>query len=337
MKKASLVVHKVYGNNEIFNPKSPLNRDNCLSFFRELRSEFSIRGYDLQTNDLCSPDTADIVVYNEMPSNLQSVKKEKSIVLLFESELIRPDNWDLNNHKYFKYIFTWNDEFVDNKKYFKFNFVDANEVKFKKFSEKNKLCTLVAGNKTSSHPLELYSKRVEAIRWFEKYHPESFEFFGMGWDKYTFKIPVLSKVLNRIGPLTRLFASKWPSYRGSAKNKSELLQGYKFSICYENAEKIPGYITEKIFDSMAAGCVPIYWGAPNILNFIPAGCFINKKDFKNYEELYCYLVNMTEAEYTNRQNAIADYFRSEQHCLFESIYNAKVIAERILTLVKTNI
>jgi hypothetical protein len=38
--------------------------------------------------------------------------------------------------------------------------------------------------KKINHPLELYSKRVEAIKWFEKNHPEDFDFYGIGWDRY---------------------------------------------------------------------------------------------------------------------------------------------------------
>lgn len=29
------------------------------------------------------------------------------------------------------------------------------------------------------------------------------------------------------------------------------------------------YVTEKVYDAFVAGCVPIYWGAPNIHDFIP--------------------------------------------------------------------
>lgn len=325
MKKASLVVHPVYGNNQIFDPKSPLNRDNCLLFFQELRHEFVKKGYDLQTSDVCSVAEADLVIYNEMPKSFSGVVKEKSAVLLFESELIRPDNWDIKNHEKFKFIFTWNDDYVDNKKYFKFNFVDANQPKFKKFSEKIKLCTLVAGNKAKSHPYELYSKRVEAIRWFEKFHPADFEFFGVGWDRYAFGLPLIGKVLNRITPLGKMFAQKWPSYRGPAKNKIDLMQNYKFSICYENAEKIPGYITEKIFDSLAAGCIPVYWGAPNITKFVPADCFVNKVDFPTYEKLYDYLTNMSEARYSECQAAIKRYLTSDLHNQFTAKYNAEAI------------
>jgi tryptophanyl-tRNA synthetase len=34
------------------------------------------------------------------------------------------------------------------------------------------------------------------------------------------------------------------------------------------------YVTEKVYDALAAGCVPIYYGAPNIGNYIPAASSI---------------------------------------------------------------
>nr|WP_272916661.1 glycosyltransferase family 10 [Helicobacter saguini] len=43
------------------------------------------------------------------------------------------------------------------------------------------------------------------------------------------------------------------------KNKIEWLKDYKFNLCFENSS-YPGYLTEKLFDAFAAGCVPIYWG-----------------------------------------------------------------------------
>lgn len=53
-------------------------------------------------------------------------------------------------------------------------------------------------------------------------------------------------------------------------NKIEYLKNYQFNLCPENSNH-PGYCTEKIFESIQAGCIPIYWGSdnnpePNILN-----------------------------------------------------------------------
>ena len=38
------------------------------------------------------------------------------------------------------------------------------------------------------------------------------------------------------------------------------LRKYKFEICFENTYE-EGYITEKIFGALYAGCIPIYWGS----------------------------------------------------------------------------
>jgi alpha(1,3/1,4) fucosyltransferase len=48
------------------------------------------------------------------------------------------------------------------------------------------------------------------------------------------------------------------------------LKNYMFNICPENSDT-KGYVTEKIFDAIKAGCIPIYWGSdnfpePDILN-----------------------------------------------------------------------
>ncbi|MCL2792948.1 MAG: glycosyltransferase [Spirochaetaceae bacterium] len=53
-------------------------------------------------------------------------------------------------------------------------------------------------------------------------------------------------------------------------NKSLYLQQYKFNICPENSIS-PGYVTEKLFQSLYSGCIPIYNGwskdpEPDIVN-----------------------------------------------------------------------
>jgi len=45
-------------------------------------------------------------------------------------------------------------------------------------------------------------------------------------------------------------------------NKKEYLRQFLFNICAENAS-VKGYVTEKIFDAIEAGAIPIYWGDPN--------------------------------------------------------------------------
>lgn len=58
-----------------------------------------------------------------------------------------------------------------------------------------------------------------------------------------------------------------------------------------------GYVTEKIFDAFYALTIPIYWGAPNVTSYIPSNCFIDMRNFKNYDELYAFLTTMDEKSY----------------------------------------
>lgn len=333
MKKATIVTgNSFYNQNKIFDLSDTMrNRDNCLLPFYYLKNELKTHGFDLATSDIHSEDDADIVLYNEMPKKLPvSGAISKSHLLLFESELIRPDNWDVKRHKHFNKIFTWNDGFVDDKKYYKINFsFELPSVINKEITKKKKLCTLIAGNKRVEHSLELYSKRVEAIRWFERHHPGDFDLYGIGWDRYRFSGSKIIRALNKIKVLTRVLAPKFPSYKGSVEEKKSTLEKYKFAICYENAKDIPGYITEKVFDCFFSGCIPIYWGANNISDHVPSNCYIDKREYSSYKDLYRFLVDMSDDEYSKRLESIEHFLCSEMAIEFSTQHFATVITKQV--------
>lgn len=62
-----------------------------------------------------------------------------------------------------------------------------------------------------------------------------------------------------------------------ADDKLAFLRQYRFNLCPENSN-YEGYCTEKIFEAISSGCIPIYWGSnnnpePDVLNH-KAVCFI---------------------------------------------------------------
>jgi len=329
---------KFYTNENLFNLSHPNNRDNSWLVYSVLRKKLKENGYllrvyegdiDILSRSPLVDDFGSIYLYFDMPNYLPA-NKNNSYLILLESEVIKPENWILNKHHFFKKVFTWNDSFVDNVKYFKINF-SSNLPSFinKDISQKSKLCTLIAGNKEVNHSLELYSKRVEAIRWFENNHPLDFDLYGIGWDRYVFY--GFFGILNKINMLTDLLAPLFPSYRGAVVEKKTVLEKYKFSICYENAKNITGYITEKIFDSFIAGCVPIYWGADNITQHIPKNCFIDKREFDSYESLYLFIKNMSDEKYLEYLENIQVFLGSDDIKQFSSEYFAATISETILS------
>lgn len=325
MKKATLVVSGYLQKNSIFDANK--HRDNIFDRFIKLKHEFALHDYDLSTDDINSILDADIIIYaNNMPNILPRKENiHKSYLILSESQFIRPDNYDLEKHQYFKRVFTWRDDLVDNKKYFKLNYAHLFPGQINKnLDKKTKLCTLIAGNKKPRYlkNLDLYAHREKAIRWFEQNHPEDFDLYGVGWDKYYFRGPKLVRVFNRIPWFAKLYMKLvqqgYPSYKGVVDNKKTTMESYKYSICYENARDIPGYITEKIFDSFFAGCIPVYWGANNVTDFIPENCFIDKREFSSYEDLYKYMLQMSDKDYLNYIDNIQAYLNSIQAFPYKS-------------------
>lgn len=337
LKKVAIHTGPLYGRDELFNPASPLNRDNCLASFRELKAKLESAACDCHTFDVyqAAPDT---VLFLDIPAaplrKLLGGAYDSTFkcLLLQEPEIIIPRNWELPLQAQFDRIFTWNDELVDGRRYFKFNYGMALPASIPRdLARKEKLCTLIAGNCKSGQPHELYSKRVEAIRWFEAEHPEDFDFYGRGWDEYLFTGPRLWRALNRVKPLARLLAPAFPSYKGPAGSKQELLEKRRFAICYENSSGMPGYISEKIFDCFSAGCLPVYWGAPNIKDHIPADCYLDKREFRTYGELYARMKTMSDTEYLARLSAIGAFIKGEQGRRFSVEYFAETIAGGLLS------
>ena len=52
-----------------------------------------------------------------------------------------------------------------------------------------------------------------------------------------------------------------------SKEYFDFIKPYKFMICFENTS-LNNYLTEKIFNAYHSGAIPIYWGCPNIDQFI---------------------------------------------------------------------
>lgn len=342
MKKVAVsLMFDNYTNNEIFNLNNKIiNRDNCAYSFYLLKEKFNNFRVDVATNDINLPLKSNAIICIGLPNSQIEINYEYSYLLLFECEVIQPNSWDKINHGKFRKIFTWNDELVDNKKYYKINFAHKfpgsiaeyhkNDIQF----YDKKLCTLISGNKKVNHNLELYSEREKTIRWFENNHPEDFDLYGVGWGEFIINNRYINYLVSKFSFFNGLLAPKFPSYVGSVDSKLITLINYKFAICYENAQMIPGYITEKIFDCFFAGCVPVYWGAPNITDHIPKNCFIDRREFDSHEELYAYLTAMAEPQYLDIQQNIENYLFSENADPYRAETFASIVVEHVLNDLK---
>ena len=249
-----------------------------------------------------------------------------------ECPTIYPETWNKDNYRFFDKVFTWSEELIDNKIFFKINCPSYSFDKINNLPnlKREKFCVTIGSNKRNNHPNDLYWKRLDVIKWFEKNYPKDLDFYGYGWNNYVFKGPRIVRILNKINFLTKILAPKFNNYKGEfVGKKKDLLSKYKFSICIENAKGYDGYITEKIFHCFFSLTVPIYLGT-EISKYIPTDCFIDMRKFKNYSQMYQFLKSMTDEEYLKYQNSIKSFLHSEKFSIFSIEYYVNKLSKNIL-------
>lgn len=149
---------------------------------------------------------------------------------------------------------------------------------------------------------ELYSRRIEAMASLAK--DGLVDLYGRGWEKWWSS------------------ESMWPAYwknrkvllsihRGSCRSKIETLSQYRFCLCFENMA-MKGYVTEKIFDCLYAGAIPLYLGATDIESLIPAGAYVDCRQFGSWDEMRDAVMSMTAQEIQTKRDAGRDFIGSKQ-------------------------
>jgi len=232
-----------------------------------------------------------------------SCPTEKKVLFMMEPQRIFPEEAEAYSR-----IYTWDDDMIDNKKYFKYYFPDLQPMieEIPPFRER-KLCTMIVRNWHPEH-------RKQIVAFFSAQRQGEFTFYGSPFPKLLY---------------SKCYKGRIPGLN-CGKEKIEILKTYRFCICTENSIDLNGYISEKIFACFAAGCVPIYWGAPNIEEYIPKKCYIDYRDFKDLKDLYQFITTMKEESYNEYLNNIRHFLNSDKAKLFspenfaESLFDAVI-------------
>lgn len=251
----------------------------------------------------------------------------RTMLIIFEGKLAAPDNHLPKLATLCPYALTWNDELADEKHFIKYHWPQPQEwpeFEFVPYQEK-KLLTNISANKYSTHKLELYSARRASILYCEKRLQDQFDLYGIGWNEPATR-------LQRLG----FPVPKFKSYRGEVISKADIFSKYRFALIYENA-MVPGWITEKVFDCLRSDCIPIYLGAPNIQEHLPSDIFIDRRNFRNDEELVNYILSIDEYQYNKFRERIVAYLDSDDFRKNLSTALARKIVEviRKMTVVTT--
>jgi hypothetical protein len=89
------------------------------------------------------------------------------------------------------------------------------------------------------------------------------------------------------------------NFVGFIDNKISFMNGFRYALIIENDNYRP---TEKIFDALMAGCIPIYFGPKFVGDEIPSDIFIRVESPRKFAEMIKMLGDVTEADYTSMRD-----------------------------------
>lgn len=309
--KTIYVVPFVHSGEEIFYDLSS-HQDERIRPFIAFRDEVEKSGYAFQVTKTCAhlenPEAILSLgtISSPILENIASYPKERCSLLVAEPPTLQPWLYHPDLKNYFGKILVLFDDLSSSEGYQKFYHQQGREKKVESVPsfEEKKYCILIQSNLYCSHSQELYSKRREAAYYFSD--KIGFDLFGSGWEEI-------------------------PSWKGKYfGDKLDLLKNYKFHLCYENMHEQRGYITERIFESFFSGTVPVYWGASNIDQYIPADCFIDRRCFSSNEELHYFLSQMNSSTYQSYLRAADQFLASPSMYPFTPTGFAKHLLKQIL-------
>ena len=322
-----------FKDNEVFVSGKGRNNGEFFLPYGQLREGFLAEGIELNTPDV----NASRLVEFELHINCRRQDPTaRAYVYLYENPLIRPLNRDRVALARYAKWFAWDGALRDDPRTVSLLYPNRFETEGWNGPEKRPLfCVLVASNKalTIVDPRDQYQARVRILDWYERNAPADFHLYGRGWDRPAALPGRWGRVRNQLRKILTHFLpvkSPYATWRGPVDDKIELLTRARFCLAHENCRDLAGYVTEKLFDSFRAGCVPVYVGPKEIGELVPTDCFIDGRAYETPAALDAFLRTIDDAAYRGYQERIRAFLLSDQAKPFSQDHFAEVIVREIL-------
>lgn len=321
-----------YENDRMFSSDPSLNRDDCLAPARDLRAACADHGLEMHTADFAATHRTrgPLTLYLSFGRlrDFRKLAKHMTLVSFYLTEppVVFPAAYRALPRlcRFFDSVYVHNTEGEGYERYYRPTpslrklFVPqthAGAVEPYFSTRRTRLLVMINANKGSGRRAnELYSERLRAL--IELGRMGQVDLYGPGWDTTPVKDAVTLATSYLRG--NRLPWEYWSHrravmshYKGVTPSKLETLAQYKFALCFENMS-MPGYVTEKIFDCLAVGTVPLYLGASDIADYVPRECFVDMRSLASYAEAYAYISQLSERDWNVFREVGRDYLASRQ-------------------------
>ena len=153
------------------------------------------------------------------------------------------------------------------------------------------------------------------------------------------RIPYVAELMTRVAvdSFGRVLRNRPEVIPPGWRARHDLYSRYKFTLACENSYA-PDYVTEKFFDPLVAGSVPVYRGTGDVAALAPApGCYVDAADFRSARELGAFLDHLAhhddeyQAYQSWRENDVSPGFQAHLERLRQPLLCrlAAAVAERI--------
>ena len=300
---------------------SALNRDGNLAPFGRLRDALNQRGITVHTADyLPSHDYSEAVsAYYSfgMLDNCQKLSKLKNVrmrgFIMLEPPVVAPNLYrslpELT--RAFDHVYLHNvsgDGFslkgVDTsrlrKLYWPQPYDDVLSPYWENTARQRRLVVINGNHIPRSFHRQLYGRRIEAMAVLAK--AGAVDLYGHGWEKWWLRSSMWHPYwLNRSALIS--------IYKGPCASKYAVLSQYAFCLCFENMY-MEGYLTEKLFDCLYAGTIPVYLGASDIDDLVPTEAYVDSRKYASWVDLWDDLRSMSNVQIESMKEAGRKFIRS---------------------------
>lgn len=316
--------YKAYYENRLFDESDPfLNRDDTLAPFIRLRAALEKQGIEVHTADYLTRNATgdqpcDYYSLGVLENYEHLIARENvrlRAFVIFEPPVVDPQLYQElpKLTAAFERVYVHNTEGdgyslegVDQSKLRKLYWPQPHKdvlFPFWNQSARSRRIVMINGNhKPVSFNGELYSKRIEALAALAKFG--KVDLYGRGWERWWSRNSMWLPYWWHRKTLMSI-------YKGSCPSKYEVLSRYEFALCFENMV-MKGYVTEKIFDCLYAGAIPLYLGATDINELIPDDAYIDCRQFISWEQMQDALMSMPMEQMQAMRKSGRAFLQSER-------------------------
>lgn len=342
-----------YGSDRLFDLSSYLNRDNSLQMWHDFRQSCQSLSWEVHTFDDIRDKFDVYLILNPTPKKMSAIGTErlkKSIIQFCEPPDVIPEQYEESNLKYIAQscplVFCCNEHlcqeygFIHHPWYV--DLYPGREKKMTPAESRSDIC-MIATNKYSRHPLSKFDFRLEFVKSLAQHRQlaDNFYLYGRYWlnavgrmrrlipNNIANRFKVLDKVLVRCERKIPWNSKLKAVSKGVIHSKSEALSKLKFNIIIENMYW-DGYITEKIFDAIQFGCIPVYFGADDIEKYIPSSIFINGRSFRDPLDAINFALSLTGQALENMIQTGQEWLSGAD---FEARFGRRTYIEKLQKLI----